>query len=626
MSDVNYVWVDGCFDMPHFGHFNLLRQASTYGIVIVGIHNDIEIERMKGKSPIFPMEDRALILSSCRFVHKVVMNAPWFTDVDIVKKNNCSVVIHADDEVVSTDGSDPYEKVKDLGMYITVNRTPGISSSNIIQTIITNPAIGISLSNLYASIKILKECSMIMSTLHFDVPSSPRSLESVSLKGEDPEDDDLDVIKTSIVLEPKPLGNAALSHKIGSGYTIGDGIFPFSAMILFSMLHSPHLPLSPSFETLIPVSSCGIFIDSFDILTVQHISVLQWAKDRATQCGCPRFVVCVLCESIPMDWMSSVGYKVSESLDFLSHCSSIEQHVPVSKHETADASYRSKSMKRVQQQHELISIYYKVYSLASLQFIDDVVLCDIDNCLSKSIIKQLNARVCFFSECCRDMMCLRKADDRPQQASFPLPEAIESTEVFIQPSISDHLSSKNYIDIIKAAVDSKDDLILSPSTLSFLQKELQRQSPLIIKPGLTTDNSSAIPDCVKVQSDSTTPLTIVQESLHPDYTIQGGDEYSSLSAIEISQPSPRIGSISSNPPDKLLSYSILIAQGKHMVDDLEHTLQIEIEVVENRFIYKDMSSIVRKIINSKGILEKIEEKERREDDAILKQTLKYRIK
>ena len=42
------VWVDGCFDMVHFGHANALRQAKALGHkLIVGVHSDEEIAKHK---------------------------------------------------------------------------------------------------------------------------------------------------------------------------------------------------------------------------------------------------------------------------------------------------------------------------------------------------------------------------------------------------------------------------------------------------------------------------------------------------------------------------------------------------------------------------------------------------
>ena len=43
------VWVDGCFDMMHFGHANLLRQAKQLGdYLVVGVHSDQDILKNKG--------------------------------------------------------------------------------------------------------------------------------------------------------------------------------------------------------------------------------------------------------------------------------------------------------------------------------------------------------------------------------------------------------------------------------------------------------------------------------------------------------------------------------------------------------------------------------------------------
>jgi len=43
------VWVDGCFDMMHFGHANALRQAKEMcDVLVVGVHSDAEILKNKG--------------------------------------------------------------------------------------------------------------------------------------------------------------------------------------------------------------------------------------------------------------------------------------------------------------------------------------------------------------------------------------------------------------------------------------------------------------------------------------------------------------------------------------------------------------------------------------------------
>lgn len=52
------VYMDGCFDMMHYGHANALRQARALGDeLVVGVVSDEEIIVNKGP-PVLPMEER----------------------------------------------------------------------------------------------------------------------------------------------------------------------------------------------------------------------------------------------------------------------------------------------------------------------------------------------------------------------------------------------------------------------------------------------------------------------------------------------------------------------------------------------------------------------------------------
>ena len=52
------VYMDGCFDLMHFGHANALRQAKALGDeLVVGVVSDEEIIANKGP-PVLPMEER----------------------------------------------------------------------------------------------------------------------------------------------------------------------------------------------------------------------------------------------------------------------------------------------------------------------------------------------------------------------------------------------------------------------------------------------------------------------------------------------------------------------------------------------------------------------------------------
>jgi cytidyltransferase-like protein len=52
------VYLDGCFDMMHYGHANALRQAKTLGDeLVVGVVSDSEIAACKGP-PVMTAEER----------------------------------------------------------------------------------------------------------------------------------------------------------------------------------------------------------------------------------------------------------------------------------------------------------------------------------------------------------------------------------------------------------------------------------------------------------------------------------------------------------------------------------------------------------------------------------------
>lgn len=52
------VYMDGCFDLMHYGHANALRQAKALGdVLVVGVVSDEEIIANKGP-PVLSMEER----------------------------------------------------------------------------------------------------------------------------------------------------------------------------------------------------------------------------------------------------------------------------------------------------------------------------------------------------------------------------------------------------------------------------------------------------------------------------------------------------------------------------------------------------------------------------------------
>jgi len=69
------VFTNGCFDILHAGHLQLLEEAASFGDrLIVGLNSDASVRRLKGEGrPLVGQEDRALLLAGLRAVDWVVL-------------------------------------------------------------------------------------------------------------------------------------------------------------------------------------------------------------------------------------------------------------------------------------------------------------------------------------------------------------------------------------------------------------------------------------------------------------------------------------------------------------------------------------------------------------------------
>jgi rfaE bifunctional protein nucleotidyltransferase chain/domain len=67
------VFTNGCFDLLHPGHLDLLTRARSLGdALIVAINSDASVKRLKGPNrPVFPENERAEILSALSVVDYV---------------------------------------------------------------------------------------------------------------------------------------------------------------------------------------------------------------------------------------------------------------------------------------------------------------------------------------------------------------------------------------------------------------------------------------------------------------------------------------------------------------------------------------------------------------------------
>ncbi len=69
------VFTNGCFDLLHRGHVDLLEAARALGdVLVVGVNDDDSVRRLKGADrPWVVAEDRARVLAALRAVDRVVV-------------------------------------------------------------------------------------------------------------------------------------------------------------------------------------------------------------------------------------------------------------------------------------------------------------------------------------------------------------------------------------------------------------------------------------------------------------------------------------------------------------------------------------------------------------------------
>lgn len=96
------IFTNGCFDVLHRGHFELLKHCRSLGHVIVGLNSDKSVTRIKGSSrPYFSEKDRKFMLLSCKYVDEVVLFDEE-TPYDLIKKIKPDIIVKGGDYTIET--------------------------------------------------------------------------------------------------------------------------------------------------------------------------------------------------------------------------------------------------------------------------------------------------------------------------------------------------------------------------------------------------------------------------------------------------------------------------------------------------------------------------------------------
>lgn len=92
------VFTNGCFDIIHNGHIELLKFSRNLGdLLIVGLNTDISVKKIKGeKRPIVSEDERISILLAIRYVDYIVLFDNE-TPYKIIKKIKPDILVKGGD-------------------------------------------------------------------------------------------------------------------------------------------------------------------------------------------------------------------------------------------------------------------------------------------------------------------------------------------------------------------------------------------------------------------------------------------------------------------------------------------------------------------------------------------------
>jgi cytidyltransferase-like protein len=75
LEEKTIVFTNGCFDILHKGHLEILTASASFGdVLVVGINTDNSVKRLKG--PLRPVNDesfRSIMLASIQYVDAVIL-------------------------------------------------------------------------------------------------------------------------------------------------------------------------------------------------------------------------------------------------------------------------------------------------------------------------------------------------------------------------------------------------------------------------------------------------------------------------------------------------------------------------------------------------------------------------
>ncbi|MCL4118141.1 UNVERIFIED_CONTAM: hypothetical protein GTU68_039775 [Idotea baltica] len=103
--------------------------------LIVGVCSDRLTHSRKGRT-VMSEDERYEALRHCRYVDEVIPDAPWTLDDTYLDKHKIDFVAHDDIPYTTGSDGDVYAHIKARGMFVTTERTEGISTSDVVSRIV----------------------------------------------------------------------------------------------------------------------------------------------------------------------------------------------------------------------------------------------------------------------------------------------------------------------------------------------------------------------------------------------------------------------------------------------------------------------------------------------------------
>lgn len=133
----NIGFTSGCFDLFHYGHLNILKEAKKLcNYLIVGVSTDKLIKKYKKRFPVITQEFRIKIIEELKCVNKVVSQKK-LVDIRQFKKLKADVFFLGDDwkNNYSNEG---INWLRDNKKIVWIKYTKSLSTSKVIEKIIRN--------------------------------------------------------------------------------------------------------------------------------------------------------------------------------------------------------------------------------------------------------------------------------------------------------------------------------------------------------------------------------------------------------------------------------------------------------------------------------------------------------